>query len=329
MAAVTVSGSTGTPAFFPTSTPMQTAFAQQVLGAAFASLTNQLTVGSFTGQVVTGAGGPLTSALTLDLAAAGSLLTGVSSVPGAMVALGGQGGVYITGGTAVSTVVAADNSNSSIVNSNPSGALLAATGAGGNVLLGLAGANNFITGLGGQDIVFMDGTSNSLTSNGSEAVLVGGPSTVTAGASGIDNVLLTSSATLNFINGSKTGSVDSITGAANSTVVLAGYGATSVASGAGPESFYVDTSSGNVTLNGNMQTTNTFEFVQNMANATGNVLVNNFATGDAVDIHGYASFKVAAAVGNASGSVLQLSDGSQVTFSNLATTALQAAVKIV
>ena len=328
MPSVTVTGSTGTPAFFLTSTPVQSAFAQQILGAAFTAVTNQLAVSSFAGQVVTG-GGPLTSGLILDLATSGSVLTGTSSVPSALVALGGLNGVYVNGGTAVSTVVAADGSNSSVVNDNPGGALLAATGAGGNVLLGLTGANNFNTGLGGQDIVFLDGAANSLTSNGSEAVLVGGPSTITAAASGIVNVALTASTTLDFINGSKPGLVDSITGAANGAVVVAGYGATSIASGTGPEVFFVDTSSGNVTLNGNLQNTNTFEFVHNVTNATGNVLVNNFAAGDAVNIHGYTSFTVAAAAGNPLGSVLQLSDGSQVTFGNVTATTLQTAVKVV
>ena len=321
MPAVTVTGSlNGTSIYFPTSTPFQTALAQQVLGAAFASLSTEF---------VTGAGGPITSSLVVDFSESGSTLTGTSSIPSAQLALGGQDGVYITGGTVASTVVAADNTNTSLVNDNPADALLAATGIGGNVLLGLAGANYFATGIGGQDITVLDGASNSLTSNGSDAVLVGGPSTVTAAPTGLDNILVTTGTTLDFINGSKPGGVDSITGAANSTVVVAGFGAESISSGVGPETFYVDTSSGNVTLNGNLQSTDTFEFVKNMNAATANVVVNNFATGDMVDLHGYTSFNVTAAAGTGTGSILQLSDGSQVTFSNVSASALQQTIKTV
>ena len=321
MASVTVTGAVGgTGIFFPASTSFQTALKQQILGSAFSSLTTTF---------ISGSGGVLTSGLVVDISSSGSVLSGASSIPSAQVALGGQDGVYITGGTALSTVVAADNSNSSVVNDNPNGGLIAATGAGGNVLLGLAGENNFTTGLAGQDVVYLSGAANSLTTNGSDAVLVGGPSTVTAAPSGIDNVLLTSGTTLAFINGSASGTTDSITGAANGTIVVAGTGSTSIASGIGPETFYVDTSAGNVTLNGSLQATDTFEFVKNASSASANLAVNNFASGDAVNVHGYAGFNVTAAAGNPAGSVLQLSDGSQVTFSNLSAATLQQTIKVV
>ena len=320
MASVTVTGSIGgTNFFFPTSTTFQTALAQQILSSAFSSSTTEL---------ATGSGGPITSAQVVDTSSTGSVLTGASSIPSAQIALGGQDGLYVTGGSTLSTVVAADNSNSSVVNDNPNGGLIAATGAGGNALLALAGASNFTTGISGQDIVYLDGAANSLTSDGSDGVLVGGPSTVTAAPSGLDNILLTSGTTLAFINGSASGT-DSITGAPSATVVLAGTGSTSISSGVGPETFYVDTSAGNVTLNGNLQPTDTFQFVKNAGTSTANVMVNNFASGDAVDVHGYAGFNITAAAGNPAGSMLQLSDGSQVTFSNLSVAVLQQTVKTV
>jgi hypothetical protein len=319
MASVTVGGSiNGTNFYFPTSTTFQIALAQKILSEAFSSPTTQLLTSS----------SPLTSALVVDIAAAGSLISGVSSIPSPEIALGGQNGVYVTAGATLSTVVAADYTNSSVVNDSPNGGLIAATGIGGNVLLGLAGESNFTTGTLGQDIVYLNGAADSLTSNGSDAVLVGGPSTVAAAGAGIDNVLMTNSTTLNFINGSAPGATDSITGAANGVVVLAGTGATSIMSATGPETFFIDTSAGNVTLNGNMQTTNTFEFVKNLDNATAQVAVNNFATGDAVDLHGYLSFNVTATPANSAGSVLHLSDGSQVSFNNLSAASLQQVIKV-
>ena len=329
MASVTVSGGGSTPLFFRTSTPLQTALAQQILGAALNVATSELTTALFTGGIVTGIGGAITAASTVDLSSSVSTLTGTSSIPIAQVALDGQDGIYITGTTNVSTVVAADNSNSSIVNDHSSAALLAGTGAGGNVLLGLAGANNFTTGFAGQDIVLLSGASNSLTSNGSEAVLVGGSSTITSAASGIVNVALTSGTTLDFINGSRPGAIDSIMGSAGGTVVVAGYGASSITSGTGAEAFYVDTSSGNVTLNGNLSGGDVFEFVKNLNTASGLVAVNNFAPTDSIYIHGYNGSTVSAATGNPSGSMLQLSDGSQINFSNVSSTLLQQTIKIV
>ena len=320
MAATTVTGAIGgTPITFLASTSLQQILAQQILASATGT----------TAALVTGSGGFLTSSTTIDISTTGSVLSGNASVPSATVLLDGQNGSYVTGGTTLSTVVAADNSNSSITNSNPNGGLIAVTGAGGNVLNGAAGANQFITGTGGNDFVFLDGVSNSLTSNGSDAVLVGGPSTVTAAAGGADNIFMTSSTTLAFINGSKAPTVDSVTGAAGGTITLAGTGSTSVTSGAGPETFFVDTSAGNVTLNGLSQTSDTFEFIKDANTSTGAVTVNNFATGDSVNVHGYAGYNVTASATNPAGSVLVLSDGSQVTFSNVSVAALQQTVKVV
>ncbi len=110
---------------------------------------------------------------------------------------------------------------------------------------------------------------------------------------------------------------------------MAGAGNTSVTSGTGPEAFFVDTSAGNVTPNGGSQTTATFEFVENANTATLQGLVNNFAAGDAVNVHGYRSYNITAQPGNPAGSVLILSNGSQITFSNVSVAMLQQTVKAV
>ena len=319
MTAVTVTGSVGgTPITFATTSPIQAALAQQILAAAAgggSSLINASVVQN------------ILAAITVDTATGGSVLTGSSAFPSVQVALDGQFGTYITGGSTLSTVVAADNSNSSIVNNNPSGGLVASTGAGGNVILGLAGANQIVTGVNGQDIIVLNGAANQLTSNGSDAVLVGGPSTITAGATGVDLVAMTTGTSLNFINGSAKSSVDSILGASGGTIAIAGPGNTSVTSGAGPEAFTVDTSSGNVTLNAALQTTDTLLFSRQTAGATGSSaaeLVNNFAAGDQIQVHNVGVVSITQSAAFAGGSVLTLSDNSTVTFSNVSATTLQA-----
>ena len=319
MAGVTITGTIGgTPIFFPTSTPLQTALAQDILRAAFASSTTQL---------VTGPGGTITSPLVVDISASANVLLGAASIPSAQIALGGQNDTYITRGAVFSAVVAADGTNSTVINDSATSGLTAATGTGANLLMGLAGLNQFISGIGGQDVVVLNGAANNLLSHGTDSVLVGGPSTISATTSSLDSVVLTGGATLAFTNGTRTGAVDSITGAANGTVVIAGTGATSVTAGPGPESFYLDTSSGNVTLAGSLQANSTLEFIKNMNTSTGSVVVNSVSAGQVVNIHGYSGFNVSSVVGNTAGSMLQLSDGSQITFNNLSTTALQAAVK--
>ena len=326
MAAVTVTGTVGGfPISFATNTALQTAFAQAIIASATGP----------TGSLVQASAAALTGAFTVDTAGPGSILTGPppGAVPtSAFVALAGQGETFVTGANSpptasFTTVVAADNSNSSIVNNNPLGGLSAVTGAGGNVLSGLAGANNFTTGTGGQDVVTLNGASNVLTSNGSDAVLVGGPSTITAAAGGVDNVLMTTGTNLAFINGSRAGTVDTITGAANGVVVLAGTGATSVASGAGPEAFFVDTSAGNTTLNGNLAANDAFTFIKDANVGTANIVVNNFTSSDAVGVHGYTGAQFTIGTNAAGSAVLALTDGSTVTFNNVSAAQLAAQTK--
>ena len=300
------------------STTAQQGVAAQVLNSAAASnaVVFKTASGMLTGNAVIVSG-------------TNSLVTGATSVPSAMVLLNGQADTYINNGTTLSTVVAADNTNSTIINSNPRGALIGVTGAGANVLAGFVKVNQFISGVGGQDAVFLMGTRNSLVSNGTDAVMVGGPSTVTAAASGLDAIVMTPGTALAFVNGSAASVTDSITGAANGVVVVAGMGNTSVTAGAGAESFFVDTSSGNVTLNAGLHPSDVLVFVQDGPAGTNQTDVANLGQGDAVLLHGYASYSIAALVGNAAGSVLSLSDGSKVTFNDASAATVAAAVRAV
>ena len=184
------------------------------------------------------------------------------------------------------------------------------------MLAGFVQMNQFVTGVGGQDVVFLMGTRNSLVSNGTDAVMVGGPSTVTATATGLDKIAMTAGTSLTFVNGSAPSAVDSITGAANGVVVVAGSGSTSVAAGAGTESFFVDTAAGNVTLNAGLHPSDVIVFVQDGPAGTNQTSVTNLGLGDAVLLHGYAGYTVGALAGNTVGSVLSLSDGSKVTFTD-------------
>ncbi len=327
-----------------TSTDAQTALAMQFVGAIAAAPSN-VTIGAVAAPIPATFGTPAsvpTTARTLttpDFYTVGSSqfnlypeqITGSAAVPVASVVLNYAGDSYVTGGTAVSTVVATDMNPVTIVNSNPGGALLAATGSAagsqGDTLEGLTGANQFITGNAGRDAVLMFGAANSLTSNGSDVVLVGGPSTIAAAANGLDNVAMTSGTVLAFINQSNAGTVDSITGAANGIVLMAGPGSTSVTAGLGQEFLFLDTSAGNTTINASGSATTALTFIKDLTVGTANVVVNNFAAGGTVAVHGYAGFSVAASTTNAGGSVLSLSDGSQVSFSSLSASALQAAVR--
>lgn len=317
MAATTLTGSVGNTTFsFPVSTVIQQQYAQMIIGSINGST-----------ELVTGYGGVVTSSTVVDVGP-NSVISGNASVSSVQLLLAGQSGSYLTSGTGVSTVVAADNSNSKVINSNAGGTLVAVTGAGKATLQGSAGDNQFTTGVNGQDQVTLGGLTNSLASNGADTVTVGGPSTIMASAYGSDNISLTSGTTLQFINNSAASVLDSITGASGATVSVSGAGQTSVTSGTGPETFYVDTSAGNVTLNGGNQTTDTFEFARNATNASAQDVVSNFATGDKVLIHNYSSYGVAASPGNPAGSVLVLSDGSQITFTNLSPAALSQTVKV-
>jgi hypothetical protein len=265
--------------------------------------------------------------------AAAVTLAGNPTITGVQYALLTGGDAYSTNGAPVSFVVGADGSvpggiggNNDIVNNSPSSALVAITGAGPNTLAGLAGANQFVTGAGGVDNVFLDGVGNALSSNGVDNVNVGGPSTITASQGAVDNVNMTQGTLLAFINGS-TSTTSSIQGAAGGVVVVAGPGNTSITSGAGPEAFYVDTSVGNVTLNANLQSQDAFTFVKDATAGRANVTVNNFAAGDAVNVHGYSGAQYTVGSNAAGSAVLSLTDGSTVTFTGVSAGTLAAVVK--
>ena len=314
-----------------TSTPIQTAFALSIITAAGLpgvgeTFYNPLRMPA--AEAIT-----LATPVLIDLPASLDAITGTAAVPLVRVLLDNPNATYVTGGTAASTVVATDGTPVTIVNNNPGGALIAVTGAAdgtaGNLLEGLSGANQFITGSGGRDAVLLNGVVNNLTTNGADAVLVGGPSTIDATASGLDTVAMTAGTSLGFINQSTTPAADSIAGAANATVLLVGGGNTSITAGAGSESFFVDTAAGNVTLNGNPGGADAFTFIKDAPVASAQALVTNFTAADVVAVHGYAGFNVQASAATPGAAMLALSDGSQVTFTNVSVAALQQAVRVV
>ena len=268
----------------------------------------------------------LSTQVLLDLPERTDTISGTAAVPVADIVLANPGVTYVTGGTAASIVVATDGAPARVINNSAGDALIAATGAANNTLEGLAGANQFITGSGGHDAVLLDGAANALTTNGADAVLVGGASTVSAAASGLDLVVMTAPTTLTFVDQSAGPSADTITGAAGGTAVFAGAGNAVINAAAGAEAFIVDTSAGNVTLNGAVSGGDVFTFVKDANSGSASVVVNNFTGSDVLAVHGYAAFNAAATTG---GTVLSLSDGSSVTFTGVSVAAIQQAVKVV
>ncbi len=328
--------------FITTSTQIQTAFVQQDVAAADQSLRAGSSTASATQVVfsdtplIFGNQAPnptVVSAFTvlaLQYEEQPEFLVGNAAVPSVQVLLD-DNWTYTTGATAASTVVAADGVLPTIINNSASDVLIGVTGAAnqagqGATLEGLAGANLFITGTGGRDAVLLDGAANNLTSNGDDVVLVGGPSTIVAAAGGMDNVTQTTGTTLAFFNESNAGTVNTVTGAAGGIVLMAGPGSASVTAGAGQEFFFLDTSAGNASINANGSTTAALTLIKNLNVGTANILVNNFAPGGTVAVHGYSTFGVTQSSSNPGASVLSLSDGSQVTFSGLSTAALQGAI---
>ena len=307
-----------------TSTGAQAALAQQVLALAAAMPPSQtvLTLNQPAQAIA------LSATTLIDLPSGIDTITGNASVPLGEVLLANANATYVTGGTVVSIVVAVDGAPVTIVNNRPGDALVAATGAAGNTLEGLEGANQCITGIGGQDAVLLHGAANSLASNGSDVVLVGGPSTVAAASGGLDNILMTSGTLLAFINQSTGQMADSVTGAANGVVLLAGGGNTAITAAAGAESFFADTSAGNATLNGSLGGVDAFTFIKNATAGTANAVVTNFVPNDIVAVHGYAGFTVQASAATQGAAVLALSDGSWVTFTNTTVATVQATVRV-
>lgn len=326
----TVTGSAGGQAVKVTaSSQLQAAFAQQILTASAASASASQSAPPQSIQA--NASGPitLTSSVAVDTSTVAHVVSGSADVPVAQIVMAGSNGAYVTGETRLSTVIAADHSSSAIVNSNPNSGLIAITGAGPNAIAGFAGVNQFVTALEGHDVVIMNGVSNDLTTGGQDAVLVGGPSTTTAAAGGADNVLMTSGTTLAFTNNSAL--VSTVTGAAGAAVSLFGSGSTLVVAGDGAENFNVFSATGNVSLRGSLSGSDTFTFMQDANNATSTAshVVSNFTERDTVQLRGYAGYTVQDDQSNPNGSVMTLSDGTTVTFTDASAGTVQAHLKIV
>ncbi len=316
----------GTTATATTSTDLQTAFVAEFIAIAAALPISTQTV--FT-AIPAHDTYLLQSPDLIDLPQGIDTIEGTAAIQTAQVLLAGSSATYVTDLTGVSTVVAGDNTSSTIINNNPSAALIAVTGAGENVLEGLDGANVFITGNGGADNVTLDGFYNTLTSNGNDAVTVGGAATVTATAGGDDGIQLLPGATLAFLNTSSSPMQSVVDGAANTITDLVGQGSTSVTAGNGNEYFFVDTSAGNVTLNANPNAFTGLTFVRDAAVGTANIVVQNLGAADYVAIHGYAGSNIAASATTPNSSVLALSDGSQITFVGVSVAQVQAGVRVV
>lgn len=313
----TVNGSVGgTPVRFTNQSSNAASLAQSVLAAA--------TVAPVTGSLTLGTGNTY-------FAATGTQPSTVSG--GATITIGvlsGQNTVFNTGNSVASAIVAGDNTNSGIINNNPSGSLVAFTGAGGNALSGQGLINGFQTGIGGQDAVaFAAPTAgnlqvNSLTSLGQDTVSIFGPANggtqanaITALGNGQDNVTLNNGASLNFVNLST--ATSTITASTGSTVTVGGTGATLVQdAGNGNETFNINTAAGNVTLvgsaNGGADTYNFVKLSQTASTAVD--VVANFDANDRVNLGGYAPNSYAANVVNGS-TVLTLSDNTQIVFAGV------------
>jgi len=241
--------------------------------------------------------------------------------------LSSPNGVFVTGASQASEVIAGDLTNSTIINTNPNGSLIAFTGAGGNALVGNGVVNAFQTGVGGNDAVnFGNGAgaaqTNVLTSQGQDTVSIVGAGAgkgqvnfVSATGHGNDILNLTNGASLTFVNNSTMTSA--IAASAGSNMNLVGSGNTSVIAGAGAEGFAISTSSGNVTLSGSTSGgADTFNFVRLGQNVSGSVdVVANFTSSDSVNLLGYGGNYNAQVVNGST--VLTLGDGSKVIFAGI------------
>ncbi len=308
-----------------TSASAQQAVAQVIFASAAASVYN-------TATATTGGPADASGNYYSVVTAANSKLQGDPDGTGTQyVLLDGSDDIYLTNGAVNSVVAAADDSNATIVNKSAGANLVAATGAGDNVLAGLAGHNSFTTGAGGVDAIVLKGTTNTLDSYGNDTVAAVGPSAIYAGSTATDTIAVGSGATLSFTNASAAPRVDSIQGATGSTITIAGPGNTSVTAGSGPEVFYVDTAAGNVTLNAKLSTSDSITFVKDSlasGPSTANITVTNFTLSDMINLHGYAGTGYSLSSNTAGFAVLNLSDGSTVSFSNVTAAQLQGKIKI-
>ena len=264
----------------------------------------------------------LASPVLIDLPETQDTILGNAAVPAAYILLDSPGDAYVTGATAASIVAATDGTPVTVINNQATDALIATTGAASNTLEGLAGANQFVTD--GQDVVLLNGAANSLTTYGVDAVLVGGPSQVVTMPTALVEILMTAGTTMTFANQSLQFLTDSVTGAAGSTIVVAGPGNAVVANGGSVESFVIDTSAGSTTLRGAAAGGDNYLFVKDANVGKAFDAVYNFGGTDTLSLHGYAGYNVQV-VGN--GARLFLSDGSQVLFVDASVAAIQQAIR--
>lgn len=247
--------------------------------------------------------------------------------------LAGQNTSYATGTSAAALVIAADDTNSHIANTNPTGSLRALTGAGFSTLIGGGLNNAFQTGAGGQDSVqFSAGAlttqANLLLSAGQDTVSIAGPASGGTQANmisvldgGRDAVTLGQGTTLTFIDASTLAST--VTGAANSSVTMSGGGNAVLVAGAGPERFDASASTGNVTLVAGTGTdtlaggsgADIFQFVRGAAGGTATIL--DFSGHDTLHLQGYGANPITAETAIPGGLQITLADNTTVLLQNV------------
>lgn len=242
------------------------------------------------------------------------------------VLLNGANATYLTGKSLSSFIVAADNTNSTIVNNTTNGSMVAVTGAGASAVVGGGSANAIATGPGGSNAVLLNGTANSLDSSGTDQIIIDGRtarvSLVAVEATGTDTISLVNGASVNLVNNSAF--IATVSGSNGSQVTVSGSGNTQVTAGTGNEILNATASTGNVTLTGGSGNTvmaggkgsDTFSFVRGQAG--GQYTIVNFTAADTLALTGYGPTGAITGETLSGGSVvLTLADSSRITFQSL------------
>ncbi len=216
--------------------------------------------------------------------------------------LAGTGGTILVGGSGGGEFVAGGGNNLFTSLPTNSGNYTLAFGNGSDTIFALSG-NDVITNGTGHSSMLLGSGNNLVTSNGSDTILAGtGRDTITLNGSG------------STVLGSTTGLLVDLVGTDES-----------VAGGTGADTFL--SASGNSTLTGGGGQQNFFEFTKSAQG--GNFTITDFgsAAGNLVGLFGFGANEVATALATAKdvagGSVIQLSDNTTLTFTNLSAEYLQ------
>lgn len=217
--------------------------------------------------------------------------------------LAGTGGTVLVGGSGGGEFVAGGGNN--LFTSLPvnSGDYNLAFGNGNDTVFALSG-NDVVTDGVGRSFMLLGTGNNQVFSNGSDSILAG---------TGRDTITLNGSSST--VLGSTSGLLVNVVGTNNS--VVGGTGADTLLS-----------ASGNNTLTGGTGQQNFFEFTKSATG--GNFTITDFgsAAGNLVGLFGFGANEVATALATAKdvsgGSVIQLSDNTTLSFTNLSAEYLKA-----